>query len=495
MGNCTAKRGLRIAALALALLFCAYAGGCTKNRSDDPSANIQTPAPSAAVTPPADGAKADVISYIYTTKRSFAITFSGMADKNTMETLLDELDKYNMKALFFLPGIRVAEEPDIANEILKRGHSIGNDSLNGIDLTALSSYEEIYNQIDKANKVIQEKTGVAPKYFDTLGGKYDDTVLMAANACGLDLVTYNINFQTWDGKTAAEVEDYLFNKITRGGVIALSVENFDCALDTIRLIDKVGKKMGYSVQPLDYLIENSYERKPLEEIPGWDASSIDKVKDGSIKIIYNGSRDKKLVTLSFDDWGCDYSITRILDILNKYNIKATFFLRGNGVVTNPNLAKAIAEEGHDVANHTFGHKVITEIETDEVQEEIVHCHQVLTEAIQEQPAMLFRPPTGDTSVEAARAIMASGYQYISLYDVTTNDWDTNNDAADILESVKSREASGNVIVMHLMIQLHTYEALPQIIEYLQDKGYAIIPLSQMIDQGDAEITSQVKPRT
>jgi peptidoglycan/xylan/chitin deacetylase (PgdA/CDA1 family) len=132
MGNYAAKKRLRITVLVLMLVFCIFAGGCTKSSSAGPSEYVQTPSASLEATPPAGGAKADVISYIYTTKRSFAITFSGMADKKTMETLLDELDKYNMKALFFLPGMRVAEEPDIANEILRRGHSIGNVSLSGV---------------------------------------------------------------------------------------------------------------------------------------------------------------------------------------------------------------------------------------------------------------------------------------------------------------------------------------------------------------------------
>ncbi len=490
MVNDAAKKRMRGAALALALLFCVFAGGCAQNSSAEPSVYMQTPNPSTEVAPPAGGAKADVINYIYTTKRAFAITFSGMADKEAMDTILDELDKYNMKALFFLPGVRVAEEPDIANEILKRGHTIGNNTLNGVDLTEMD-YSDAYHEIDKASRVIQEKTGTAPKYLYNLGGKFDDSVLMAAEACGLDLVTYNINFHSWEGKTAAEVQYYLENKITRGGIIALSTKDPDCALDTIRLIAKVENEMGYSVQPLDYLIENSYERKPLEEIPGWDAAAINKLKDEPYHVVYNGLRNKKAVCLTFDDWGCDYSITRILDIMKQYGVKGTFFLRANGVVTNPNLAKAIAEEGHDVANHTFDHKVITTLTPDEVQSQVVRCHQALAQAIQAQPVMLMRPPTGEINEESARAIAATGYEYISLYDVTPNDWNTEKSADDITNYVKENTMDGSIIVFHLMIELETYKALPQIIEYMQEQGYDILPMSELIEAGDAEVLTEL----
>jgi peptidoglycan/xylan/chitin deacetylase (PgdA/CDA1 family) len=471
------KNNIRIAAFLLAVIC--VLGGCAKKDSAESLAYMQTPSPSAVSTPPAKDAKADVISYIYTTKRAFAITFSEMADKSTMDTILDRLDQYNMKALFYLQGMRVAEEPDIANEILRRGHEIGNAELDNVDLTELD-YSDIYDEIQKGSKVIKEKTGVSPRYLWNRGGKYNDDVLFAADACGLDLVKYTINLQSWEDKSAAEVKSYLEN------------QDPDCALKTIDLIAKVSEEMGYSVSPMDDLIASSYERKPLTEIPGWDAASVAAdTGDGEYQLIYNGVRSKKIVCLTFDDWGGDLAVTRILDKLDQYKVKATFFLRGDGVEANPNLAKAIAEAGHDVANHTYSHPVLTDITPDEVQEEVVKCHQVLTEAIQKQPAMLFRPPTGEIDRSAAKAIGACGYGYISLYDVSPDDWNTENDADDITNYVKQNCTSGSIIVLHLMIQLDTYKALPQMIEYFQDKGYEILPLSQMIADGDVELSTQL----
>jgi hypothetical protein len=112
-----------IISIILIFLICCSAGCANKN-------TVQVLAsPSQTVTQSPVGEKANALSYVYTTKRSFAITFSGRSDKNTIETILNELDKYNMKGLFFLQAMRVAEEPDIAKEILNRGSSIGNEGL------------------------------------------------------------------------------------------------------------------------------------------------------------------------------------------------------------------------------------------------------------------------------------------------------------------------------------------------------------------------------
>ena len=468
------------------------AAGCVwTTKQTLPAQPIKTAEPTQTINPPADGEKAREISYIYTTKRAFALVFSGMAEKGKMEAILDELDKYKMKALFFFSAMRVAEEPDIAEEILQRGHEIGNEGLTETDLTKLN-YNEVYESIHKCNTVIEERTGVRPQYLWNMGGKHNDNILMAAKANGLDFVKYTIDLQSWEHKSAGEIQSYLENKITRGGVIALETEDLDLSIDTIDIIAKVSAEMQYSVQPLDYLLANSYEKKPLEEIPGWDAAKINPdYQEAQYNLVYNGLPDKKVLVLTFDDWGGDYAVTRLLDILDEYNVKATFFLRGDGVAANPNLAKAIAEDGMDVGNHTYSHPNTTEITPEEIQKEVVSCHQALTEAIQEQPSLLFRPPYGEVNDTTAKAIAATGYKDIIRYNVTTYDWDTNNKAQQITDSVKQRATNGSIVLFHLMIQLDTYKALPQIIEYYQGLGYTFMTASELVASGDADILTSV----
>jgi peptidoglycan-N-acetylglucosamine deacetylase len=477
---------------AIALVILLLTGSCSStiksNAQNKPNATVEqvfTPTP--VITPPADGAKSDVVSYIYTTKRAFALTFSGMADQQTMETILNELDKYNMKALFYLQGIQVAESPDIAQEVLRRGHEIGNDELDVVDLTKMK-YSDIYNQIKKANQVLLDQTGSTPKYLWNQGGKYNDDILMAARANGLTCVKYTINLEGLKGKTNEQIQSYLENKITRGGVIALTTDDVNFDLRCIDLIAKVETEMGYSVEPLDYLLDNTYQRQPLQDIPGWDAVKVNpNYQNTPYQIVMNGTPNKKIVVLSFDDWGGDWSITRLLDILDKYQVKASFYLVGEGVEANPNIAMAIAQDGMDIGNHSYTHPDFTKLTPGEMQEEIVKCYQTVTEAIQKPPSLLFRPPYGLANVEAAQAVAATGYKDIAMYSLSADDWDVadNHDTAYITNYIEQNVKNGSVVLFHLMIQLDTYKALPTIIEFLQKNGYTFMTMSELISSGDA----------
>ncbi|MOA00520.1 Peptidoglycan-N-acetylglucosamine deacetylase [compost metagenome] len=228
-------------------------------------------------------------------------------------------------------------------------------------------------------------------------------------------------------------------------------------------------------------MKNGGERKPLEQIPGYDAAKINpQFEAAKYELIYKAYTNKKVVALTFDDWGSDKTVTQILDILDEYDVVATFFLRAQGVETNPNLARAMIEGGHDVANHTYSHPVVTTISTEELQKEVLKAHQVITEAIQEQPVMLFRPPTGVIDDEQARAIAAAGYPDIAMYDVTTLDWDMSNSADDIVNGVLTKSQPGSVILLHMLDDIHTVEALPRVLEEMKGRGFTFVKMADMI---------------
>lgn len=454
--------------------------GCTLFREPSKPADVTQSEETDPPQMPQNGEKSKVIPFVYTTNKELSLTFNGMGDEEVMAKLLDELDQYGIKAAFFLPGVRVAEEPDIANEILSRGHEIENNTLNRLDLTNLS-YEQVYKEIQLSNDIIKQQAGVTPQFMRTRSGDYNDTVLLAAAQSGLSaVVTYSLNLHEWQTETEQEKSDYIKKYVTRGGIIALDTELDAHVLESIPLIAKAADDVGYKLVPLKKLIESGQERKQLAQIPGYDAAKLNlKYSSAPYKLIYNWETNKKVVSLTFDDWGTDYTVTKILDILDEYDVKATFFLRANGVEKNPNLAKAIAEAGHDVANHTYSHPVITKITPEQLQEEVVKAHQFITEAIQKQPVMLFRPPTGEIDDERARIVAATGYKSIAMYDVTVFDWDSANDADHIVKGILDQTVNGSVILLHMLDDIHTIEALPIAIEKLRSKGYEFVPMSQM----------------
>ncbi|MCQ6563034.1 polysaccharide deacetylase family protein [Paenibacillus mendelii] len=429
-----------------------------------------------------EGEPSKAVSSVFTTSRELSLTFNGMGDDKTMKQLLDELDRYQIKATFFLPGMRVAEEPEIAKEILSRGHEIANNTLNRLDMTKLS-YEEIYKEIQVSNEIIEKETGIRPQYIRTRSGDYNENVRLAAAQAGMQaVVSYSLNLQAWHLDSKEDVGEYVRSYVTRGGIIALNTEGNSQAVDTIPLIAEAAADVKYKLVPLSKLLEKGMERKPLESIAGYDTAKINlNYKDAKYKAVDRGNPNSKEIALTFDDWGYDFTVTKILDLLDVYKVKSTFFLRANGVEKNPNLAKAIAEAGHDVANHTYSHPVITKLTPEQLQEEVVKAHQIITEAIQQKPTMLFRPPTGEIDDTAAKVVAATGYTTIALYNVTALDWDVSHSADDIIRIITEKTENGSVILLHMLDHIHTLEALPTVIKELRAKGYTFVTMSDMLD--------------
>lgn len=428
-----------------------------------------------------DGEKSRAINYVYTGRKELALTFNGMADQQTMTKLLDELDIYHIKATFFLPGMRVAEEPDIARDIVSRGHEIENNTLNRLDMNNIS-YEQIYKEIQLSNEVIKKETGVTPRYVRTKSGDYNDDIRLATAQLGLDaVISSNINPKDRDMKDAQTIGDYIERYISRGGIILLNTDLNPEIIPSIALIAKSAEDIGYEFIPLSDMVSNGGERQPLEQIPGYDAAHINLQNEhAKYHLIYSVETSEPQIALTFDDWGSDKTITKILDILEEHDVKATFFLRAKGVEDNPNLARAIIEGGHDVANHSYSHPVISTLTSEQIQKEVVKAHQVITEAIQQQPTMLFRPPTGEIDEQSGNAVAAAGYPNIAMYDVTTLDWDVKKSAEDIVDGIMEQTHNGSIILLHMLDDIHTIEALPVAIERLKRKGFSFVRMADMI---------------
>ncbi|RXZ79921.1 polysaccharide deacetylase family protein [Paenibacillaceae bacterium] len=465
--------------LLLVMLLCLQVmTGCTLFKREAEQDVQENP----AVVERYDGEMSKVIPSVYTAKKEFALVFNGMGDDVFMSQLLDALDKNKIEGTFFLPGVRVAEEPGIAREIAARGYEIQNNTLHRTDLASIS-YDKIYKEVHRANEVIFKETGHMPAYVATGSGEYSDDIRLVAAQSGLDaVISYSLNLKKRHMETSEMIVDYVNKYMTRGGIIALNTEEVPQLLDAIPLIADIANKVGYQIVPLSKLIADGGERKPLEEIAGYDAARINAdYKNAKYTVFKQFSTNKKEIALTFDDWGTDFTVTKLLDTLKKYDVKATFFLRANGVERNPNLARAIYEDGHDVANHTYSHPVITSLSAGEIQEEVVKAHQVITEAIQAQPVMLFRPPTGAIDEETARTVAAAGYDKIAMYDVTTFDWDAANTADDIVEVIMNKTEAGSIILLHMLDGIHTLEALPIVIEKLHNKGYSFVKMSDLLD--------------
>ncbi|WP_369436086.1 polysaccharide deacetylase family protein [Lysinibacillus fusiformis] len=182
---------------------------------------------------------------------------------------------------------------------------------------------------------------------------------------------------------------------------------------------------------------------------------------------------KKRVALTFDD-GPDTRVTpQILAMLKKYDVKATFFMVGKNVSRNPATVEKVYEDGHEIGNHTWNHPKLTSLTKVNVKQEVDRTSNAIYAAIGQYPTV-FRPPYGATS-EQVRSVMSMPS---ILWSVDTLDWKHRN-ADKILTYVKASVKDGSIILMHDIHQ-STANGLENVILYLQQQGYELVTVSEIL---------------
>ena len=185
---------------------------------------------------------------------------------------------------------------------------------------------------------------------------------------------------------------------------------------------------------------------------------------------------EKVVAMSFDAaWGNE-DTGQLIDIMNKYNVKTTFFVVGGWVDKFPESVKQLSDAGHEIMNHSNTHPHMTQISVEKMKEEAIKCDEKIKSITGVKPT-LFRAPYGDYNNQVIQAMRETGHFTIQ-WDVDSLDW-KDLTAAEITDRVVSKVKPGSIILFH-NAALHTPEALPQIIETLQKDGYKIVPVSQLI---------------
>ena len=195
--------------------------------------------------------------------------------------------------------------------------------------------------------------------------------------------------------------------------------------------------------------------------------------------IYCVDRSEKIVSISFDAaWGNEQTNT-LLDILDKYNVKTTFFLVGAWVDKYPDSVKEIAKRGHDIGNHSDTHPHMTQQSTDDQMKEISNCNEKVKKLTGKMPT-LFRPPYGDYDNSVVGSVKKSN-MYCVQWDVDSLDW-KDPTPSQMVERIKGKISNGSIILLHNGAK-NTPEALPMIIEAIRQQGYEIVPISKILLTG------------
>ncbi len=196
--------------------------------------------------------------------------------------------------------------------------------------------------------------------------------------------------------------------------------------------------------------------------------------------IYSVDTKDKVCSISFDAaWGNEQT-EDLLNTLDKYNIKTTFFLVGQWAEKYPDSVKEIAKRGHDIGNHSSTHAHMPALSAEKMKEEINDCNNRIKKLTGKTPT-LFRPPYGDYDNNVVNMVKSMN-MYCVQWNIDSLDW-KDPSIGRIVYNCTDKLTPGSIILLHNGAT-NTPNALPKIIEAIRDKGYKIVPISKLIPKGD-----------
>ncbi|MBQ8287524.1 MAG: polysaccharide deacetylase family protein [Clostridia bacterium] len=181
----------------------------------------------------------------------------------------------------------------------------------------------------------------------------------------------------------------------------------------------------------------------------------------------------KRIALTFDDGPSERYTAEILDILQEYGVKATFFVVGVNIEKSPDLLRRIASEGHEIGNHTYSHPHLQRMDASTLAGELARTDALIRKVTGISPT-LFRPPEGVVTTSVRTAAGDGGYRLV-LWSIDTRDWAL-NPASNILRIVRRDASDGDIILFHDWVAGNspTPDALRQVIPWLKAKGYELV---------------------
>ncbi|MFY9660000.1 MAG: polysaccharide deacetylase family protein [Terriglobales bacterium] len=200
-----------------------------------------------------------------------------------------------------------------------------------------------------------------------------------------------------------------------------------------------------------------------------------------------GMRGSKQIALTYDDGPNDPHTLKLLDVLAKHNVRATFFMIGRYVQQRPEIARAVAQAGHVIGNHTFTHPLLIFKSAEQTRTELVKCRSALQDAIGEH-SNLFRPPFGGRRPATLRVARSLGLETV-MWNVTGYDWNA-PPAAVIEKKVARQMRGGDVILLHDGGHLamgadrgQTVIATENLIRRYEDQGCEFVTVEEMLGVG------------
>ena len=488
-----------------------------------------------------NGKLVSIISPIHTTERAVAYTFYGISNTVVLGDVLEKLSQINAQGTFFVSVTDIESFPDSINKIIAGNHEIG---IAVIPMENMDFFEACH-QIYRAQVLLEKDFNLKAKLIQQPYGEANKATREAASAMDMMIISPSVpvvqgkdEYQT---NTAILINDFKRNhySLSRGEIIYFRMDFYRFSNQLIaelvheiktQVLDNIAYPFDVSGTPSQYNIKgvyalltndkmtytyplpnsailpqvrnrihsgylagkneteilnalySSYIGTPSVEgvsrLPGFteeqviNLDTVGKINVGNTNTIF----------LTFDDWGNDDNVNQLLAVLNKHDVKATFFILTQYVNANPNLLRAIGMEGHDIASHTVNHVPlaidngnnafisISEEEDHKLYRELIDSYNAMQQIVGDiqnekgNPVLqpFFRPPTLAVSRLGLEAAVDSGYHYIVNGDFNSGDYEATS--AGHLKSILQdgiflewedegdpyrKISAGSIIVLHI----------------------------------------------
>lgn len=201
---------------------------------------------------------------------------------------------------------------------------------------------------------------------------------------------------------------------------------------------------------------------------------INNVKNTNEYDFYNDryiDSNTKLIAFTFDD-GPNYNTSQVIDILNKYNVTATFFVMGRNIKGNEKIIKKMYNSNMEIGNHTYNHLLLTKYNSEKISEEINKTNEEVYNVIGRYPTLL-RTSYGSVN----KKIKENVDMPIIIWNIDTLDWKYKN-SNKIVERILDKVSDGDIVLMHDIYKA-TLNSLDKVIPELLDRGFQIVSVSEL----------------
>ena len=375
----------------------------------------------------------------------------------------------------FYPLINGQPLQSVKDKMLQDSQSISDDKKQKENLTALTFYytEEKSTSLANTKEVViqrkdysiskrdiksEEAREVASTYINQEGAAVTLDKLFqnpeAAQEIFLKELTSQLTFrQVEESQQTAVLNALREIELSRWGF------HYKDSLFSIRLPKEINGVSSVTVP-----LSSFYDLIRPEYLQGADLEAYQQ---------YETKRHEKMVALTFDDGPDSKTTPQALEILKRYNAKATFFMVGQNVAGNEAIIKRVKQEGHQIGLHTWDHPVLTKLPIETVKKEIFDTQTAIYNVVGIKP-MITRPPYGAINQTIQKVIDQS----FIMWDVDSLDWKSRNTKSIMQEIAKTKP--GSIILMHDIHQT-SIDALPSVLQYLQEKGYTLVTVDELLE--------------